>query len=259
LTDECRLGVIVKACTVPGKVALTFDDGPYEHTEKVLDILKDWKVRATFFVSGNNLGKGMIDDPTLPWPALIRRMVGEGHQVGSHGWSHQNMDEISEDQREQQIIYNEMALRNILGLIPKYFRPPYGVCGRNCVAQLKSWGIHAINWNLDTKDIFHNTPETIQTSKDIVKDGILPIEAYDDELRAMYNRSYLVLMHDTQYQTAYTLTDFTIRHAVDQGYELVTVAECLGDTGYWYHDARYEDGASECLFTERKLKFPQLN
>jgi peptidoglycan/xylan/chitin deacetylase (PgdA/CDA1 family) len=68
-------------CTTPGTIALTFDDGPYNYTSHVLDVLSSHGAKATFFITGNNLGKGQIDVEENGWPAVIRRMHAEGHQV----------------------------------------------------------------------------------------------------------------------------------------------------------------------------------
>jgi len=73
-------GAIIDSCTVPGTVALTFDDGPYIYTAQVLDTLKANNVRATFFVNGDNWSNILSTDDQ----ALIHRTVAEGHQIGSH-------------------------------------------------------------------------------------------------------------------------------------------------------------------------------
>ena len=74
----------IVACTEPGTVALTFDDGPYTFTEHVLDVLEAYNTKATFFITGNNNGKKPIDDQDSPWPDLLRRMYESGHQLASH-------------------------------------------------------------------------------------------------------------------------------------------------------------------------------
>lgn len=73
-------GTIINSCTVPGTVALTFDDGPYIYTSQVLDTLKNNNVHATFFVNGDNWSNILsVNDE-----ALVHRMIAEGHQIGSH-------------------------------------------------------------------------------------------------------------------------------------------------------------------------------
>jgi peptidoglycan/xylan/chitin deacetylase (PgdA/CDA1 family) len=111
-------------CFVPGTIALTFDDGPGAYTSNILDTLDAYNAKATFFITGINNGKGEIDDPGLPWAALIRRIYASGHQIASHTWSHQDLSIITAQQRQDQMVKNEMALRNILGFFPIYMRPP---------------------------------------------------------------------------------------------------------------------------------------
>lgn len=66
-------------------VTFTFDDGPGKYTAKLLDVLKELGIRATFFVCGN---------AALRSPDLVKRMVAEGHEVGSHTFSHQNLTHL---------------------------------------------------------------------------------------------------------------------------------------------------------------------
>ena len=138
-------GVNIRDCSVSGKVALTFDDGPYIYTTELLDLLNRNKVQATFFIVGNNAGKGQINDPKSGYGPIIKRMIAEGHQVGSHSWSHQALNEsTTPQQRRAQIINNEIAINSILGVIPTYFRPPYTRCWADCLKDLKSLGYHVV-------------------------------------------------------------------------------------------------------------------
>lgn len=79
-SSSVPLGTIITSCTVPGTVALTFDDGPYIYTNQVLDLLRNNNIHATFFLNGNNWQSILTDDSK----ALVQRMVAEGHQIGSH-------------------------------------------------------------------------------------------------------------------------------------------------------------------------------
>ena len=65
-------GVGVFNCVNKGEIALTYDDGPYNYTGDLLDMFKKHNAYGTFFLTGNNLGKGMINDPSTPWPAMIK-------------------------------------------------------------------------------------------------------------------------------------------------------------------------------------------
>jgi peptidoglycan/xylan/chitin deacetylase (PgdA/CDA1 family) len=125
-------------------MAISMDDGPYLYTSAVLDIFKNMNVSATFFVVANNGGKGEID-VTAPYPSLIQRMITEGHQVGSHTYSHQDLSLITPQQRHDQIVKNEMVLTNILGYFPTYLRPPYFDCNQACYTDLQGLGYHVVS------------------------------------------------------------------------------------------------------------------
>jgi hypothetical protein len=129
-------GINIRKCTIAGKVALTFDDGPYIYTSDLLDLLKAKGVKATFFIVGNNGGKGQINDPKTGYPALIQRTYNEGHQIGSHTWSHQDLSTLTRQQRYDQVIKNEIAINDILGFFPTYLRPPYVL---QCRLSDRSW------------------------------------------------------------------------------------------------------------------------
>ena len=132
-------------CTEPGKVALTFDDGPGPYTADLLDILKANNVRATFFLVGNSGDRGEIENPKANWGALMKRMIAEGHQIGSHSWTHMDMSVSTPAQRHTEIIMNERAFVDVLGFFPTYFRPPYTRCPADCMAELGALGYHVVS------------------------------------------------------------------------------------------------------------------
>ncbi|WP_018130257.1 polysaccharide deacetylase family protein [Effusibacillus pohliae] len=126
------------------QVALTFDDGPDTvFTPQVLDVLKRYHVKATFFVVGNR---------ALAHPELVQRMVREGHVVGNHSFSHANLPKLSDDQFHYQILHTEEILRPLIGYNPKLVRPPYGNINEPQILWLAGQGFKIINWNVDSLD-----------------------------------------------------------------------------------------------------------
>jgi peptidoglycan/xylan/chitin deacetylase (PgdA/CDA1 family) len=116
----------------------------------VLDVLDQYNAKATFFITGNNMGKGQIDNASTGYPQLIKRMHASGHQIASHTWTHQNLTALTLAQRQNQIYYNEMAFRNILGFFPTYLRPPYSECDNDTQAMLYDMGYHIVYYNIDS-------------------------------------------------------------------------------------------------------------
>ncbi|KAK2041191.1 glycoside hydrolase/deacetylase, partial [Colletotrichum somersetense] len=203
-------GEAIYHCEQYGDIALTFDDGPYIYTEDLLNKLKAYNAKATFFITGNNLGKGKINDPTTPWPALIKRMVAEGHQIASHTWSHQRLTTVSADKFRNQMIYNEIAFADLLGYFPTYMRPPYSACDATCEGYLNDLGYHITYFNLDTEGYLHDNASLIQTSKDI----------WDSSVEGMSpaTTKWLQIEHDPVYQSVYNLTDYMLESLFRNGF-----------------------------------------
>lgn len=145
-------GAGIYDCTEAGTIAITYDDGPYIYTEHVLDVLKSYSAKATFFITGNNNGKGEIDNAAYPWAATIQRAYDEGHQIASHTWTHPHLSNLTSAQRKQNMYSNEMALRNILGFFPTYMRPPYSDCTEEsgCAGDMADLGYHVTYFDVDT-------------------------------------------------------------------------------------------------------------
>lgn len=212
---------------MPGTVALTFDDGPSPFTRTILDLLARYNATATFFVNGDNYGRGRIDDPSRPWPALLRRMHAAGHQIGSHGWRHIDLSAVSAEARLDEVLRLEEGLTAVLGFYPTYFRPPFGTCDTpECQADLGGLGYHVVNFDVDTKDYEHDTPAGIGVSMEVFA-GAVAGRPNDG--------AFIVLSHDVYKQTAETLVPFMLETLAERGFRMVAVGECLGDPAEnWY-------------------------
>jgi peptidoglycan/xylan/chitin deacetylase (PgdA/CDA1 family) len=223
-------------CKKPGTVALTFDDGPMEpYTSLILDIFKSYNAKATFFVTGFNAGKGQIDE-TDEFIKVIKRMDSEGHQIGSHTWTHPNLEKISQQERYHNMYQNEMALRNIVGKIPTYMRPPFSSCLEACQKDMADLGYHISNFDIDTDDYNQAPKGMIQESMNKFKVNFTQQGASPEKSQ------WLAISHDIVNMTAYNLTEFMLRTLTDYGYKAVTIGECMNDpVENWY---RSSDGSS---------------
>ncbi|KAH5128754.1 hypothetical protein HBH70_210270 [Parastagonospora nodorum] len=223
-------------CVTPGTVALTYDDGPQtKYTEHILDLMKSYNAKATFFMTGANINKGQID---IKFADVIKRVDSEGHQVASHTWTHLDLSKVSSLDRKNQLWMNEMALRNVLGKIPTYMRPPYSSCTKEsgCQQDMADLGYHITNFKVDTDDYNQNKPEQIQQSKDWFKGNITKAGATGEK-----GDKWLTIGHDILDQTANNLTEYMLQTLTQLGYKAVTVGDCLGDPKEnWYRKA---DGA----------------
>lgn len=139
--SESRKPGIRYACTLLNRgVALTYDDGPSEHTERLLDSLAELEVKATFFLVGLNARKR---------PDVVRRMIRDGHTVGSHTMSHANLTKVYAENRTkfwEEVDGNSALLREITGQWPRYLRPPYGAIDRRVLKELNARGYEVVMW-----------------------------------------------------------------------------------------------------------------
>ncbi|WP_017569117.1 polysaccharide deacetylase family protein [Nocardiopsis halotolerans] len=169
-------------------VALTFDDGPGEHTDELLDTLEEYDARATFYVLGS-----LVDD----FPALMERMAEEGHEVGNHTWKHGDLAEMSGEEIEEDIGRTNEAVREVTGSDPPTIRPPYGSLDetvRETVDQpLILWDVDTLDWkNRDTGAVSsyaleHTVPGSVVLFHDIHESSV---KAVPDVLAGLHRRGY---------------------------------------------------------------------
>lgn len=197
-------------------IALTFDDGPCQYTERLLDGLAERGVKATFFVQGVKAEQ---------YPDVIRRMLEEGHQVGNHSYDHPNLSQLELNAAVKQLEDTNRILDEITGGNGGYaYRAPYGsstlTLRMKMGAPFFKWSADSLDWSLKHSGLIYN--QLLQS----VHDGAI------------------VLLHDTVYHT----TDAVLR-AIDtlqnQGYEFVTVEELCRRRGV--DSAAGCDDLYECL------------
>jgi peptidoglycan/xylan/chitin deacetylase (PgdA/CDA1 family) len=128
----------------PGELALTFDDGPNPaFTPQLLDILARHGVHATFFMVGRY---------AQAQPALVRRIIAEGHQIGNHSWSHINLAFASASSINNQLSRTSETLEQISGAPVRYFRPPFGARRPEVLRAARRLGLVPVLWDAMTSD-----------------------------------------------------------------------------------------------------------
>jgi peptidoglycan/xylan/chitin deacetylase (PgdA/CDA1 family) len=126
-----------------GAAAITFDDGPGAHTARLLNALKQYNAKATFFVVGSKVSNNK---------ALIQRMIDEGHEVANHSYSHPNFTKLSDAQVLSQIRKTSDAIAAITGEKPTLLRPPYGSFTRRITNLAEQEGLALVLWSPSPED-----------------------------------------------------------------------------------------------------------
>src|SRR3984893_7270322 len=126
-------------------IAMTFDDGPSaENTPRLLEILKQRNIKATFFLIGQNAAAN---------PDIVRRILADGHEIGNHSWTHPQLSKLSDDRVTVEINKTQDAIKEASGFTPTILRPPYGAI----TARQREWvesqfGLSIILWSVDPFD-----------------------------------------------------------------------------------------------------------
>ena len=152
---------------LPSKtILLTFDDGPHPtYTPRVLDILKRYSIKAVFFLIGQNVGtQHGTTPPFIREPALIRRMLDEGHSIANHTYTHALLPRLGEVEMSGEIDRTEQLLTLAAGEHPgraRLFRPPYGARNDLVLSDVSQRGLRTVIWNIDSRDWADPIPHSI--------------------------------------------------------------------------------------------------
>jgi len=209
-------GTIWTACVTPGVVALTFDDGPFQHTQSIVDQLTNAGHRATFFQNGQNY------DSIYNYASTLNSMIAGGHQVASHTWDHADLATLNADQITSEMTQLEAAHQALIGKVPTYMRPPFLSTNALVISTLTGMGYKIIEVDIDTQDWAEAPLGQIQLS----------IQWYEGNQTA---GGSLSLNHDPYQPTADTFVPAIISYLAGKGLKSVPVGECLGDDpANWY-------------------------
>ncbi len=126
------------------KVALTFDDGPDERfTGPILDILRQYDIRATFFIVGSKAEKH---------PEILKRITSEGHEIGNHGYYHGDGNGFRWSSINDEINRTQSIIKDVTGKSSGLFRAPYGKLNIYYLGLALIKGLTYVLWSVDPKD-----------------------------------------------------------------------------------------------------------
>jgi peptidoglycan/xylan/chitin deacetylase (PgdA/CDA1 family) len=127
------------------EILFTFDDGPHlTNTPVLLDVLREFGIKAVFFVVGSNLSKHEYID-------IVHKAHEEGHTIGNHSFTHADLTKLDENGIKDEIIKTENYIKDVFDDV-KLFRPPYGAHNKIVDKILSDFGYTIKLWNVDPQD-----------------------------------------------------------------------------------------------------------
>jgi peptidoglycan/xylan/chitin deacetylase (PgdA/CDA1 family) len=195
-------------------VALTFDDGPHpEHTPRILDTLRGYGAKATFFAVGREAEKH---------PELVLRVVTEGHTLGCHTHTHADLSRLTPRQAWQECRQARLVLEGIAGCRVRYLRPPWGRMSVSTLPVSLANRMTVALWSLDSLDhrgwpaahLIQHLQDTPPLPGDILlfhDDGANTAGALPEFLNLLRERELLPLSLDELLSRSDVPTGFTVR------------------------------------------------
>ena len=177
-------------------IAFTYDDGPSEYTEKILDLLEKNNFSATFFMVGNKM---KVNEE------VVKKIYESNSEIGSHGYSHKLLNDLSIEDYEDEInsfniIYNELTLDHT-----SLFRPPYGKYND----YIYNYYYNVILWDIDPKDWLFRNEDT--TYNNVIKNAC---------------DGCIVILHDTN-ETTLKASEKLFTQLKNMNYEVVSVSKLI--------------------------------
>lgn len=195
-------------CLVRGKtnqkfLALTFDDGPTNLSNRIIAVLNKNRVKATFFWLGKNLADNR---------EIINKAKNSGHQIANHSWDHTNGYNLDENVIwEKQVLRTIQELKTIAGIQSKYYRPPFGGITQKQIDFLGRKDITTVLWSLTTMDWDKTQNDEIDL---------------ENKFKTYLHSGVIVLMHDYDFgksEEMLAALEKMILYGKSQGYTFVTI------------------------------------
>jgi len=235
--------IIVKGNSNIPNIALTFDDGPGRVTPYILDLLRKYGAKATFFCLGYSIDKNIVaQDYTrkhITGSDIVKRANDEGHLIAIHSYDHLALPVLT----DEEILNNELSrtkniISNLIRKPPVYFRPPYGSIDDRVNNIAKTLDLKIVLWSCRLADS--------STEPAIILDGSLkykygPVDIYNNIMRHTENGS-IILCHDGHSGTydanfgIISALDRAIPELQQKGFNFVTVDDLLATGNYITQD-----------------------
>lgn len=183
-------------------IAMTFDDGPSAVlTARLLDILKQRHIKATFFVLGQ-----LVQEH----PEIVARAIAEGHEIGNHSWDHKALNKLGEGGLQHELADTSAEITKATGKPVTLMRPPYGATNPRLNRAIeKEYGMKVILWSVDPLDWKRPGPQVVE-----------------QRILAGTKPGAIILSHDIHPGTIEAMPA-TLDALTAKGYKFVTVSELL--------------------------------
>ena len=187
-------------------IALTFDDGPHPiYTDKILDVLERYDIKATFFAIGINAEN---------YPAPLLRAHKEGHEIGNHTYNHKNLRNMKYEDMHREVTSATEKIYDLIDYGVNLIRPPQGAMSAQFLSLAEELGYRIVLWDVDTRDWAGESAEKM--AQNILENT---------------DNGDIILLHDYHLHAENTIRtlETVIPLLLERGFRFVTVSELLSE------------------------------
>ncbi|KAF8311474.1 glycoside hydrolase/deacetylase [Clavulina sp. PMI_390] len=216
----CLRDTDISVCPDENTWGVSYDDGPSDYTPWLLDDLNNQNLHATFYAVGSRV---------ISRPATLQAEYMLGHQVSVHTWSHPPLTSLTNEEIVAELGWTMIAIKNVLGVTPNTFRPPYGDMDDRVRAVAKSMGLTPAMWSSYQDNDFDTDDWRIPGG---TANGTSSYEAFSAilDLASKLTTGFIVLEHDLYQETVEMAMGYFLPLAKQRNFVLKAIYECLGQS-----------------------------
>lgn len=216
----CTRETDVTICPDQWTWGLSYDDGPSPFTPLLLDYLEEQKIKSTFFLVGSRV---------VSRPEMVVSEYMLGHQLSIHTWSHPSLTTLTNEQIVAELGWTKKAIKDVVGVTPNTFRPPYGDLDDRVRAIAAQMGLTPVMWTDYEGTTFDTDDWRIVGGQATGPSSLTKFQRILDEYVPKLDTGFIVLEHDIYSQTVDLAVGYFLPMAIASGkYKMKSIIECLG-------------------------------
>lgn len=216
----CTRETDITVCPDKYTWGLSYDDGPSPYTPLLLDYLEEKKIKSTFFLVGSRV---------VSRPEMVVSEYMLGHQLSIHTWSHPPLTKLTNEQVVAELGWTKKAIKDVVGVTPNTFRPPYGDLDDRVRAIAAQMGLTPVMWTVHQGATFDTDDWRIIGGTATGPSSLSKFQRILDEWVPKLNTGFIVLEHDIYSQTVDLAVGYFLPMAIASGkYKMKSIIDCLG-------------------------------
>ncbi|GAA5991745.1 hypothetical protein JCM10908_001119 [Rhodotorula pacifica] len=241
----CTRATDITYCPNKDDWGASFDDGPSPYTPRLLNLLQQQNVQSTFFIVGSR---------AISRPAMVQAEYMLGHQLSVHTWAHSSLTTLSNEEIVAELGWTMKIIRDITGVTPNTFRPPYGDIDDRVRYIALQMGLRPIIWTVVNGQVFDTRDWQIAGNVVSATQAYNNFNSFLDHAVQTLPHGFIVLAHDLYQQSVDLAVDYVLPSVLNAGrLKVKTIASCLGqsledsyiETAETSNDSSSSDGDEE--------------